>query len=255
MLDDGHPPPAARAAPSSAMPFSTLSAVRTPGSDSPSSTSVIATAGRMPTTTVRASSTRAMAAMLASMRPMNESTISSAEMSISTPLRARRGDPRRSGRPAASSRAGRACRPGCVTRRQSPILRIGMRSMPGLTGPRRAVRRPARSFRSAMAKASASVALVITSCRSTPRCTIGLRDLRPDAADDALGAHQPRGGDGLEQVLRDQRVDRRHAGDVDDRDAGAGLDDASAAGSPSRPACARCRACRSAAARGCRPTA
>ena len=45
----------------------------------------MATAGRMPTTTVRASSTRAMAAMLPSMRPMKESTISSAEMSISTP--------------------------------------------------------------------------------------------------------------------------------------------------------------------------
>ena len=35
------------------MPFSTSSAVRTPGSERPSSTSVIATAGRMPTTTVR----------------------------------------------------------------------------------------------------------------------------------------------------------------------------------------------------------
>ena len=67
------------------MPRSTLSAVRTPGSDMPSSTSVIATAGRMPTTTVSASSTRDIAAMLPSMRPMNESTISSAEMSISTP--------------------------------------------------------------------------------------------------------------------------------------------------------------------------
>ncbi len=46
---------------------------------------MIATAGRMPTTTVSASSTRDIAAMLPSMRPMNESTISSAEMSISTP--------------------------------------------------------------------------------------------------------------------------------------------------------------------------
>ena len=59
--------------------------MRTPGSDSPSSTSVIATAGCMPTTTVCASSTRAIAAMLPSIRPMNESTISSDEMSISTP--------------------------------------------------------------------------------------------------------------------------------------------------------------------------
>ena len=67
------------------MPASTFSAVRTPGSDKPSSTSVMATAGRMPTTTVCASRMRDIAAMLPSMRPMNESTISSAEMSISTP--------------------------------------------------------------------------------------------------------------------------------------------------------------------------
>ena len=52
-----------------------------------------------------------------------------------------------------------------------------------------------------------------------------LGDLRADAADDAVGAHQPRGGDGLEQVLRGERVDRRHAGDVDDGDRRAGVDD------------------------------
>jgi hypothetical protein len=54
----------------------------------------------------------------------------------------------------------------------------------------------------------------------------GLRDLRPDAADDAVGAHQADGRHGLEQVLRHQRVDGRHAGDVDDGDLGARLDDA-----------------------------
>ena len=82
VLERARPGPARR---SQAMPFSTLSAVCTPSSDRPSSTSVIATAGCMPTTTVCASSTRAIAAMLASMRPMKESTTSSAEMSISTP--------------------------------------------------------------------------------------------------------------------------------------------------------------------------
>ena len=46
-----------------------------------------------------------------------------------------------------------------------------------------------------------------------------LRDLRADAADDAVGPHQPGGRDRLQQVLGDQRVHRRHAGDVDDRDA------------------------------------
>ena len=45
----------------------------------------MATAGRMPTTTVWASSTRDIPAMLPIIRPMNESTMSSAEMSIKTP--------------------------------------------------------------------------------------------------------------------------------------------------------------------------
>src|SRR5581483_8833775 len=46
-------------------------------------------------------------------------------------------------------------------------------------------------------------------------------DLRPDAANDAFGAHQPGGSDGLEQVLRDQRIDRGNTGDIDDGDCGA----------------------------------
>ncbi|CAM2160733.1 hypothetical protein PT2222_80317 [Paraburkholderia tropica] len=53
----------------------------------------------------------------------------------------------------------------------------------------------------------------------------GLRNLRTDAADDAVRAHQARGGDGLEQMLGDQRVDGRHAGDVDDRETRTGIDD------------------------------
>ena len=59
-----------------------------------------------------------------------------------------------------------------------------------------------------------------------------LRDLRTDAADDAVGAHQPRGGDRLEQVLRDERVHRRHAGDVDDGDPATRCRRSAAAGSP-----------------------
>ncbi len=50
-----------------------------------SSTRVMATASRMPTTTVSASSTRESAAVVANNLPMNESTISTAEMSIATP--------------------------------------------------------------------------------------------------------------------------------------------------------------------------
>ena len=68
-----------------AIPLSTFNAVRTPGKDRPRSTSVMATEGCIPTTTVSASRMRDIAAMLLSMRPMKESTISTEEMSIRTP--------------------------------------------------------------------------------------------------------------------------------------------------------------------------
>ncbi len=58
-----------------------------------------------------------------------------------------------------------------------------------------------------------------------PEMDDGLRDLGPDTADDAIGAHEPRRRHGLEQMLRHQRVDGRHAGDVDDRDLRARGDD------------------------------
>ena len=51
-----------------------------------------------------------------------------------------------------------------------------------------------------------------------PEMDDGLGDLRADAAEDAVGAHQPRGRDRLDQMLGDQRVDGGHAGDVDDGD-------------------------------------
>ena len=54
----------------------------------------------------------------------------------------------------------------------------------------------------------------------------GLGNLRANAADDAIGAHQARGGDRLEQVLRHERIHRRHAGDVDDGDPRPGIDNA-----------------------------
>ena len=75
-------PARSRRGPAGAMPFSRSRAVRTPPSERPSSTRVIATAGRMPTTTVSASSIREISAMVASMRPMKESTISTAVMSM-----------------------------------------------------------------------------------------------------------------------------------------------------------------------------
>jgi hypothetical protein len=54
----------------------------------------------------------------------------------------------------------------------------------------------------------------------------GLRDLRADAADNAISTHQPRRGDGLQEVLSGQRVNRGNTGDIDDRDRRAGIDDA-----------------------------
>ncbi len=57
-----------------------------------------------------------------------------------------------------------------------------------------------------------------TTFSSRPEMHDGLGDLRADAADDAIGTHQPGRRNGLDQVLRDQRVDRRHAGNVDDGD-------------------------------------
>jgi hypothetical protein len=51
-----------------------------------------------------------------------------------------------------------------------------------------------------------------------PEMDDSLRDLRADAADNAIGPHQASGRHGLDQVLRYQSVDRRHTGDVDDGD-------------------------------------
>src|SRR5580692_725186 len=53
----------------------------------------------------------------------------------------------------------------------------------------------------------------------------GLGDLRPNAADDALRAHQTKRGHRLQQMLSHQRIHRRYAGNVDDGHLGAGVDD------------------------------
>jgi len=53
----------------------------------------------------------------------------------------------------------------------------------------------------------------------------GLGDLRPDSADDAFGAHEADRRHGLHEVLRNQRVHRRHPGDVEDCDVRSGVDD------------------------------
>ena len=197
-----------------------------------------------------------MAAMLAIIRPMNESTISSDEMSISTP---------------AAPVCDDLLRQIVLQRHRQPVVHVHLdgdeqelahpqdrnafHAGPQATAGWLSVDASSRVRFSASANASASVALVVTPPQVDAEMDDRLRDLRPDAADDAVRAHQPGGRDRLQQMLRDQRVHGRHAGDVDDRDLGAGLDDPLQQRSPSRPACARCRACRSSAARGRRPTA
>jgi hypothetical protein len=51
----------------------------------------------------------------------------------------------------------------------------------------------------------------------------GLRDLRPDSANDAIGPHEARRGHGLQQMLGDQRIHGGNARDVDHRNIGARL--------------------------------
>src|SRR5687767_10504665 len=204
---------------------STVSAVRTPDSDMPSSTSVMATAGRMPTTTVSASRTRDMAAMLPSMRPMKESTISSDEMSMRTPrawcltMLAVRSS--------CSVMASRSCMSTWMeTSRNSPILMMGMRSTSAML--RRWANAANRLAGALQGDGEGGGERRLRGHRLQLHAQMHdrLRDLRPDAADETVGPHQPRGGNRLQKMLGHERVDRRHARDVDDGDGSAGLDDA-----------------------------
>ena len=58
-----------------------------------------------------------------------------------------------------------------------------------------------------------------------PEVNDGLCNLRSDAADDAFGTHQAGSRNSLDEMLRNERIDRRHAGDVDDRELGTRRDD------------------------------
>ena len=82
----------------------------------------------------------------------------------------------------------------------------------------------ARSSRSTCRSASASDRLGGDVAELDAERDDGLGDLRADAGDDALGAHQPGGHHGLQDVLGDLGVHRRDAGDVDDRVRRAGVD-------------------------------
>src|SRR5678815_800515 len=152
---------------------------------------------------------------------MKESTTSSAEMSISTPRA--RVSATRVVRSSCRVVARRSCMSTwIVTSRQSPILRIGIRSMgaPSANGfDLEAIAREGDGEGVGQRGLGDDVLKVDAEVHD------GLRDLWADAADDAFGAHESRGGDGLEEVLRHQGIHRGHTGDVDDGDGGAGLDD------------------------------
>src|SRR3954470_16188220 len=201
------------------MPFSTSSAVQMPGSVRPSSTSVIATAGCMPTSTVSASMIFDRPEMVPIMRPMNESTMSSAEISMRTP----RAEVllMRSDRSSCSVMASWSCMSTwMVTRRKAPIWRMGMRSTSvrlrdGKTRTLQCERERIRKIR-----------LRHDALQVEAEMHDGLRDLRTHAADDGIGTHEADGRHGLQQMLGDQGVDGRHAGDVDDGDFRTGFHDA-----------------------------
>ena len=121
-----------------------------------------------------------------------------------------------------------------VTSRKSPIRRIGMRST-GQTSLRSRHRDPPDRPPGPLQGEGEGIGqrgLGRDVAEVDAEVDDRLGDLGADAADDALGPHQPGRGHRLQQVLGRQRVDRRHARDVDDGDARTGLDDLSAAVSP-----------------------
>ena len=209
-------------------------AVRTPFSSSPSSTSVIATAGWIPTTTICAPSRRTPTAMSFSIRPRNESTVSTTDRSSSTPCRAACAPAARTAS-VWSARASRSCRSSrTVATSVSPMLDD----------------RDARHYTSSSSSSSndwAPVAAPRHDLQAEPSerklqalghrgpgghaaevdAEVDQRDRRARGEPDEqhLGAEQPRRGDRLQQVLGDGRVDDRHGGDVQDDDLGAGVDD------------------------------
>src|ERR1700678_2003563 len=151
-------------------PLSAFRAVRTPRRDRPSSVSVMATAGRIPTMTVSASNNRDMDPIMVSIRPMKESTISTEVMSMITPRA-----------PAlASSSARSSCRRSTLsscrsiwmeTKSTPPILTIGTRS----------IRRDRPSARRGSVRALAHrPALPWWRCRRT-RCRAPRSSARPGA--------------------------------------------------------------------------
>ena len=205
------------------MPRSTSSAVRMPLRARPSSTSVIATAGRMPTTTVSASSTRDTAPIVAS-HPADELVDDLQPGDVDDARRGRRS--RRSARPGPPGARARAVLEVDLDRDQQHVADASGSGTRSISVPDRAARRttsnPALAQRQQQRVGQARLGLRCRRTRSRARRRLG--DLRPDAGDDAVGADQPSRRHRLQQVLGDLGVDRRQPGDVDDRERRTGVD-------------------------------
>src|SRR5262249_11461244 len=106
-----------------------------------------------------------------------------------------------------------------VTRRNSPILRIGIRST--IRSPRNGHANPTQSLCERVGQSS--LGDYVLKLRS--KMHDGGSDLRPYAADDAIGAHETGGRDGLQQMLCNERVDGGDARDIDNGYGRAGCDD------------------------------
>src|SRR2546430_2665776 len=204
------------------MPCAALSAVWTWLIGTPSSTSVIATAGWMPTIVACAPRRRIIPTSRAMTRATNESTTDSpltSSRAARTWVRATSLVISRSMRSTVvSSRS-----PCNVTSRSRPIRIIGTWSRIGadpLQRQRRADHAQRELERLAQAAAAAQGAQVDAEVHDR------LRGLRPYPAQDARRTHQACRLDGLQQVLRHVRVDRRYPADVEDRDLGLFLRDA-----------------------------
>ena len=98
-----------------------------------------------------------------------------------------------------------------------PIFRIGIRSTSYLPG-----RRPRFIFTHGITAAPQGYRESVGERRLggyrgqvDTQVNDGLGDLGPDSADQAIRAHQPGGGHGFQQMLRNQGIHHGNAGDVD----------------------------------------
>src|SRR4029079_5481650 len=112
--------------------------------------------------------------------------------------------------------ARRSCISTCtVTNGKLPIFKIGIRSMSFLRFGCRRLRNAGAGALQRHQKGIRERRLGDDLAQIDAKMHNRLGDLRSDSTDNAISAHEPRGGDSLQEMLGDQRVYRRHSGDVD----------------------------------------